>query len=259
MAEVQYEATYVRHHPKKITLIFSAMRHFADELVVKGIKVNYVAIDDPDNGGSLFSEVNRLWATGQLDRVIITLPGKYRLWQEMTQWDKCLSGEAAGLDTVIILEDTRFIASLNDFRHWAEGKKQWRMEFFYRQLRKSTGILMDADGKPLGGKWNYDSDNRKPLNDNIPTRKPLTFDPDKITQSVLKTVDQLFSNHFGQLYPFHFAVMRDQALQVLRHFIDERLPHFGDYQGALDHDDPWLFHSHISFHLNCACYCLQMH
>lgn len=243
MAEVREEAHYVKHHKKKIAYIFSAMRHFAEALNDQGYQLQYTCYDDEQNAGSLFGEVQRLCEQESITRIVLTQCGEYRLHQDMLTWS-----ERLGLP-VDILDDTRFLSSLDNFKQWADGRKQLRMEFFYREMRKSLNILMD-DKQPRGGKWNFDSANRKALPKKIDVPSPTRFEPDDITQQVLTLVEAQFSDHFGSLGDFHYATTREQALRVLDAFIAERLINFGDYQDAMAQDKPWLFHSHISFYLN---------
>ncbi len=249
MSEVREEATYVKHHKKKIAFVFSAMRHFAKELTAKGYKVVYVEYDAPENLGSLYEQAkwacNRQSIAQPFSAVKVAQPGEYRLFDEVSTWQRKL-----GLP-VEITADNRFIATQQFFADWAEGRKQYRMEFFYRELRKSTGTLMDAK-QPVGGKWNYDAENRKSFgkDPDVPDRTHTA--PDAITQDVLKLVKTTFSEHFGQLEGFDFAVTREGALAVLREFIETRLVDFGQYQDAMLEGNPWLFHSHIGLYLNAG-------
>ena len=243
--EVASEASYVKHHQKKIALLFSAMRHFAEQLRRQGWQVHYSHYDAADNSGSLVGEMARLVEQLKVDRVIVTKPGEYRLLAQIEQWQSEL-----GLP-VELLDDDRFLASTDDFASWATGRKQLRMEYFYRDMRRRYQILLDGD-QPVGGAWNFDSDNRKPAPPDLAGVEPLKFTPDDITREVLDLVVEQFADHPGTLEPFHFAVTRDQALQVLEHFIGLSLPLFGDYQDAMVEGEPWLFHSHISFYLNCG-------
>ncbi|TFH68725.1 cryptochrome/photolyase family protein [Gammaproteobacteria bacterium LSUCC0057] len=243
--EVASEASYVNHHKKKIALLFSAMRHFAQHLRDAGWQVHYSDYADPRNSGSLAGEVARLLAELNCDSVVVTEPGEYRLLAEMQQWQQQLQVP------VTLLEDDRFLASGADFAAWAAGRKQLRMEFFYREMRRRYQILLDGD-QPVGGAWNFDSDNRKPAPADLAVAAPLRFSADATTKQVLVLVAEQFADHPGQLEPFHFAVTREQALQVLDYFIDHSLVLFGDYQDAMVEGEPWLFHSHISFYLNCG-------
>lgn len=245
LCEVASEASYVNHHKKKIALLFSAMRHFAQHLRDAGWQVHYSDYADPRNSGSLAGEVARLLAELNCDSVVVTEPGEYRLLAEMKQWQQQLQVP------VTLLEDDRFLASGADFAAWAAGRKQLRMEFFYREMRRRYQILLDGD-QPVGGAWNFDSDNRKPAPADLAVAAPLRFSTDATTEQVLALVAEQFADHPGQLEPFHFAVTREQALQVLDYFIDHSLVLFGDYQDAMVEGEPWLFHSHISFYLNCG-------
>ena len=243
--EVASEASYVNHHKKKIALLFSAMRHFAQRLRDAGWQVHYSDYADPRNSGSLGGEVARLLAELNCDSVVVTEPGEYRLLAQMQQWQQQLQVP------VTLLEDDSFLASGADFAAWAAGRKQLRMEFFYREMRRRYQILLDGD-QPVGGAWNFDSDNRKPAPADLAVAAPLRFSADATTAQVLALVAEQFADHPGQLEPFHFAVTREQALQVLDYFIDHSLVLFGDYQDAMVEGEPWLFHSHISFYLNCG-------
>jgi deoxyribodipyrimidine photolyase-related protein len=106
--------------------------------------------------------------------------------------------------------------------------------------------------QPLGGQWNYDAENRKPPKQGLVVPAPFTAKIDDISHEVLSLIAERFDDHFGDLEPFYFAVTRDQALQVLDQFIDQRFSHFGDYQDAMIEGEPWMYHSHISFYLNCG-------
>ncbi|UTW44340.1 cryptochrome/photolyase family protein [bacterium SCSIO 12696] len=245
MCEVAQEAQYVKHHKKKIAFLFSAMRHFAAELIEKGYPVHYVKLDDTENTGSLQSEVIRFSNNKKMSSVIVTYPGEYRVLENIKTWQQHLS------IPVEVRPDTRFMCSLSGFARWAADRKQLRMEYFYREMRKQYNILMDGD-KPVGGKWNYDASNRKPPTSKLDIPPPYKTDVDDISKDVLALVAKQFPDHFGNLEPFHYAVTRKQALHVLASFIELRLGKFGDYQDAMLEGEPWMYHSHISLYLNCG-------
>ena len=241
MAEVRSEASYVPHHPKKIAFLFAAMRKFARRLEARGWRVAYTPYDDPDNAGSIPAELlRRASETGATD-VLATEPGEWRL----------ISALADMPLPVRQLEDDRFLASHADFNAWAEGRKELRMEWFYRDMRRKTGLLMEGD-TPAGGKWNYDHDNRKPAPAAITAPGPLRVTPDDITETVLALVDREFPDNFGRLRPFWFATGRDEAQAHLTHWIREGLPGFGDYQDAMVSGEPFLWHSVIGLYLNAG-------
>ena len=245
MCEVRSEATYVKHHKKKIAFVFSAMRHFAKELSDDGYNVRYVKYDDQNNMGSLIGEVGRIITQEPITEIVVTAPAEHRLQTEMAGWSLELNLP------VTIKEDDRFLCSPDEFSSWAEGRKQLRMEYFYREMRRKYSILMDQDG-PIGGQWNYDAENRKPPSSGLDVPDTFRAQPDKITQEVLALVEHHFPDHFGDLLPFHFAISREQALDALGQFIAKRLRLFGDYQDAMVQNEPWMYHSHIGFYLNCG-------
>jgi len=240
MAEVEAEARYVRHHPKKIAFVLSAMRHFAQELERAGWRVRYVKLDSPRNTGSLAGEISRAREELGLEGAVVTEPGEHRL--------SAAFAECPGLE---VLPDDRFVASHQEFRQWAAKHKQLRMEYFYREMRRKTGLLMSG-AAPEGGKWNYDAENRKPAKGDLKMPRPMRFEPDDVTAEVLDLVDARFGDHFGESRPFWFAVTRDGALEALEHFARNALPQFGDYQDAMLGGEPFLFHSVLSLYLNAG-------
>ncbi len=245
LAEVAEEARYVRHHKKKIAFLFSAMRHFAAALERDGWRVDYVRLDDPGNSGSLSDEMRRALQRHGLGRLLVTEPGEWRLRQ-------AFDAICGGLDLPCeILEDDRFLCSQQDFADWAEGRKQLRMEHFYREMRRRTGLLMDGD-KPAGGRWNYDSENRKPPKESMAFPDPETFPPDRTTREVIALVEKRFAKHFGRLEPFWFAVTAEQAETAFAAFLENGLPSFGDYQDAMLREERFLYHAVISLYLNAG-------
>ena len=241
MAEVGDEASYVRHHPIKIAFLFSVMRHFAKALDDDGWTVRYTRLDDPDNTGSIDGELVRAADATGATEVIATEPGEFRLIDVLRD---------CPLD-VRILDDDRFLASHAEFDAWAKGRKTLRMEYFYRDMREKTGLLME-DGNPAGREWNYDHKNREPPPDGVDYSGPMEFTPDEITEEVLDLVASRFDNHFGTLRPFTLAVEAGQARRALTRFVKHALPKFGEYQDAMLSDERYLYHSVLSFYLNAG-------
>jgi deoxyribodipyrimidine photolyase-related protein len=243
MAEVMGEATYVRHHRKKIVLVLAAMRHFAARLRAAGWRVDYVALDDEGNTGTLGGELERAVRRHGASAVFLTEPGEWRLKLEADGW-------AAALGVpVTVIEDDRFLASHADFEAWAEGRKALRMEFFYREMRRRTGLLMDGEA-PAGGRWNFDAENRAPPAGGLFLPEPLRHDPDAVTREVLEMVARRFPDGFGKLEDFRFAASREQALASLSHFVETALPAFGDDQDGMLAASPYLHHAVLSPYLN---------
>jgi deoxyribodipyrimidine photolyase-related protein len=246
MAEVMSEATYVRHHKKKIAFLFSAMRHFAQELKARGVEVRYVTLDDPDNIQDLLGEVRRAMSATGACGVVTTQCGEWRLASEIASWSELLKVP------VEIRDDDRFLCSLDDFRDWRQDRKQLRMEYFYREMRRRHRVLLEDGDLPVGGQWNFDANNRQPPVAGLKGPKRLSHRKDDTTKAVLALVEDRFSAHLGNLQPFHFAVTADQADAELQQFVDEILPNFGDYQDAMVKGEPYLYHSMISAYLNAG-------
>ena len=246
LAEVMGEASYVRHHVKKIAFLFAAMRHFAEALRSAGHTVRYVALEDDGNSQSLDGEILRAAEALRPSRVAITEPGEWRLREGF---------EALRLALPVALEilpDTRFLSTHAEFNAWAEGRRELRMEYFYREMRRRHDILMEPGGKPAGGRWNFDAENRKPPKAGLNSPKRLSFRKDTITLDVLDLVRRRFADGYGRLEPFHFAVTRRQALRELEHFIAHILPGFGDYQDAMVKGEPFLRHSLLAAYINAG-------
>jgi deoxyribodipyrimidine photolyase-related protein len=235
MAEVKAEATYARHHKKKLVLVFSAMRHFAETLRAEGWTVDYVLMQDRANTHSIKDEVERAKLRHGILDVVMTEPAEWRLREELSHLTQ--------------LEDTRFLCTHASFRHWAEARRELRMEYFYRDMRRQTALLMEGD-KPVGGQWNFDSENRKPAKSDLFMQDPLRFEQDNITRDCIALVKDLAPDNFGDIEPFWFAVTAEQAEQALEHFLVHALPKFGETQDAMLMDQKYLHHAVLSPYIN---------
>ncbi|RDC59554.1 (6-4) photolyase [Alteripontixanthobacter maritimus] len=243
MMEVWDEATYVKHHKQKIVLIFSAMRHFAAELEDAGWTVDYVKLDAADNAGSFTGEVARAIERHDPRAVHVTEAGEWRVQQAIEEWPDKFDCE------IEILPDDRYICAIPEFRDWAEDRKTTRMEYFYREMRKKTGLLME-NGDPMGGKWNYDHENREPPKNSMDAPQRPLFEPDAVTREVIALVENSFGDHFGNLGSFHWPVTSEEAEETADAFFLERLPSFGQYQDAMVFGEDDLFHSMLSTSIN---------
>ena len=247
-AEVAEEVGYAPHHAKKIAFLFSAMRHRAEALRAQGFAVDYVALDDPENTGSLPSELTRAVARHRPREVHVTEPGEWRLREALRRW-----GEAADVP-LVCHEDDRFLARHDDFARWAKDRKTLRMEFFYREMRRRHEVLLE-DGQPVGGRWNLDAENRRALpkgQERPAINAPMQFEPDAITKKVLALVRKRCPDAFGELEPFWFAVTPGEAKRAFAHFLRTRLASFGDYQDAMAAGEDFVYHSVISLYLNAG-------
>lgn len=245
MAEVGSEANYVQHHSFKLILIFSGMRHFAATLQQLKHQVLYLPFKQQVTIESMTDAVHyALQQHPQLDSILMTECGEYRLEQEIARWPKQFSMPLEQL------EDDRFICSKPQFSQWADGRQQFRMEYFYREMRRITRLLMTDTNQPEGGQWNFDKANRKSCPPGIEQIPPLQFEPDAVTAEVIKLVEEEFSGNMGTPALFTYAVTGKQARQAFLHFVEHQLTLFGDYQDAMLVDQPFLFHSICSMYLN---------
>ncbi len=245
MAEVLEESTHIPSSKQRTTVFLSAMRHFAAQLQMRGWPLRYRRIDSADNRGSLAGELAQAIATIKPDQLVMTAPGDWRVLQS-------LRAVAKQHDVPLeVRDDTHFFSTVREFTEHAKGRKQLRLEFFYREMRHKTGLLMSGK-EPLGGQWNFDTDNRGSFGKKGPGQlpSPSRFAPDAITQEVIGWVNDTLAHHPGSVTQFGWPVTRAQALVALQEFITHRLPSFGLYQDAMWEGEVWLYHSHLSCALN---------
>lgn len=241
MAEVAAEAHYVDHHKQKLVLVFSAMRHFAEELNELGWRVDYRAL--PEGIADLETALAHAIARHRPEMVILTEPGEWRLSDAMSDWE-----ERLGLP-VILRSDRRFLCSHTEFADWAFGRKTLVMEHFYRVMRRRTGLLMEGD-EPAGGRWNFDAENRAPPKDSLFLPAPPEGADDPVTAEVIRMVAARFPDNYGRIAPFRWHVTRAGAEAARDRFLTEALPDFGRYQDAMLADRPFMYHALLSPYLN---------
>jgi deoxyribodipyrimidine photolyase-related protein len=239
MAEATDESTHIWSSKQRITLFLAAMRHFAQDIREEGLPLEYVELHE----GSLGAALTEALRSHKPERVVLVQPGDWRVLESLKK--------AVGETPFELREDRHFLCSLPEFAAHAKGRKQLRMEFFYREMRRRHNVLMSGDS-PEGGEWNFDSENRGSFGAAGPGFLPVTprFAPDSITEGVMNLVRTRFADHPGRLDSFGWPVTRTQALEVLRSFIRERLEHFGRWQDAMWSAQPWLYHAHLSSSLN---------
>ena len=246
MAEVAEESTHVPSSKQRTTFFLSAMRHFAQALRETGRPLHYTRLNDAGNPGTLAgvlaADITRLRPAA----LLLTAPGDWRVLQSLRA-----VAASAGLP-LELRDDRHFYSTVRDFAAHAAGRKQLRMEYFYREMRRRHGVLMDGS-EPAGGQWNFDADNRESFGRAGPVDVPvpLRVAPNTITQEVIALVESRFATHPGSVRDFGWPVTRADALRALDAFVRERLPHFGRFQDALWPGEPWLWHAHISAALNC--------
>jgi deoxyribodipyrimidine photolyase-related protein len=242
MVESANEAQHVWSHKARIALFLSAMRHFAEYLKDQGFALTYIR----HSPKSIVEELKSKIIDGKFTHLVCVEPGEWRLKQSI---------EALAIELNIVLEmrqDNHFYCTHPEFKEWVANKKELRLEYFYRLMRKTHGILIDQNGNPEGGQWNFDRDNRKPFPKKGPglIPAPELFSPDEITKSVLAEVEERYPDHPGSLAHFQWPVTREQALQALEGFVEHRLATFGIYEDAMWTDTPFAWHSLLSSSLN---------
>jgi len=249
MAENDSEATHVWSHQYRLVAFFSPMRHFRDELIAAGKKTLYHDLPSDRRrarGSSFSSLLDQTLQKHDVERVVWVEPGDYRVAEEIRQ-----TVERHQIDFQQ-LPDRHFYCSIDRWNRWAEGRRSILLETFYRTMRKEHGILIDREGEPEGGQWNFDHDNRGSFGREGPPQLPPVpaFTPDKTTQDVIDMVKHRFGDHPGQCDTFDLPVTRDQAKALLQDFIEHRLPLFGTYQDAMWRGETLLYHSRLSHAMN---------
>ena len=246
MAEVAEESTHVWSSQPRTVMFLAAMRHFAQALRTAGRPLHYTALDESGNAGSLAAQLAADIGRLRPQALVMTAPGDWRVLAALRA-----TAVAAGL-LLDVREDRHFYCAVREFAAHAKGRKQLRLEYFYREMRRRHHVLLTPEGEPEGGEWNYDADNRKPFGAQGPGAVPprAVFEPDALTREVIALVQERFKGHPGRCDRFAWPVTREQALQSMQRFIDERLAGFGDVQDAMWPGEPWLWHSHLAAALN---------
>lgn len=246
MAEVVDAASIPKAHKKKIVLFFSAMRHFKQACFQQEIDIQYIQLNKNDRCMSFSEALDRFWNDEAFKTLRVMQPGDVAVENEFRAWC-CKRGV-----TLEIVPDPHFYTTPEDFSSFSKGRKSIRMEFFYRNLRKKYKILMDEEGQPIGGQWNFDHDNRKSFGKQGPPEIPSLkgFEPDKITLQVMEEVDVHFPHHPGTVEGFDYPVTPQQAEIALEDFINSRLVNYGQYQDAMATGHTFLFHGRLSSSLN---------
>jgi deoxyribodipyrimidine photolyase-related protein len=241
MTEAAEEATYVPQHRKRLVLFFAAMRHFAEGQRALGRRVLYHRIDDDRAPLTLADSLRAAIAAEAPAEIAVTRPGDWRVLEALRTVAPDLR----------LVEDRHFLSTPADWAEMRAGRQRFILEDYYRALRRRTGWLMDGD-EPVGGAWNFDKENRRPFGPNGPGFTPGRPGPvdDPITAEVIRFVNLRFPDAPGTTEGFAEPVTRAQALVHLQHFIDHRLPLFGDHQDAIALGQPTLWHSRLSAALN---------
>lgn len=235
MIEATSRATWRKYHKQKLVLIFSAMRHFAEELRDKGYTVDY---HEADSFQDAWDDHFTRYDPDEIHYTAVTDAAMEKKLQQFGQKHKLVEHPDVPLFYLTKKEAVDTI-----------GSTPWRMDRFYRQMRKRFDVLLE-DGKPKGGKWSFDADNRQPPKAGLTFPLPIHFRPDAITKEVIQKVETGFADHPGDITPFVWPVTRSEARRALKRFIKERLETFGPYQDAMLTDNQDMSHSLLSSSIN---------
>jgi len=246
MAEVPEESKHVWSSKPRAAMFLSAMRHFRGTLRRRRIRCFYRQIDDPDNRGSFAEELGRCVRRCRPAGLIVVEPGEYRVREELLR-----AARRLGVPLEVRC-DRSFLCSHEAFAEHADGRKQLRMEYFYRQMRRRLNVLVDAAGRPEGGRWNYDASNRRSFGRAGPGDVPraMSFAPDRVTRGATAAVNSVLPDHPGSLESFDWPVTPHQASEALAEFVGNRLASFGTFQDAMWIGRPFLYHSRLSAAMN---------
>ncbi len=245
MAEMHQETNYVKHHIQKVVAFFLSMRSFCIDLQEKGHEFIYYKLDDAKNTGDLKKNIQQLIEQESFEKFEYQLPDEYRLDQQLKELSEEIDIPTKVFDT------EHFYTQREDVAKFFEGKKEMVMEYFYRDMRKKHQLLMTGDQQPLGGKWNYDKSNRKKWTGkpSIPSIKSFSKEVGEIVELLekenIKTIGRIDKEDFP------WPTSRKECLEVLDYFCSNLLVHFGDYEDAMHTDEKFLFHSRLSFAMNC--------
>lgn len=243
LMEMMQEQEYVTHHIQKICCYFAAMEGFSDFLKSNSHRVNYMKLDDEENHQKLEDNLNSLIKKFEIEKFEYILPDEYRLDEQLKKYCNTLSIDSDYIDS------EHFLNSRNSVQELFAQKKSFLMETFYRKMRKDHKILMDGE-EPIGGKWNFDAENRKKYDGKVSVPDELIYNNNLSSQK--KRIDKMKVNYFGNIEEekVNHPINRAQGLMALNHFCEKLLPHFGTYEDAMTEKFSILFHSRISFALN---------
>jgi len=246
------------YHAHKLTLVFSAMRHFREDLRERGRDVTYLRADSFGEGLDRFFD-GRSGDPAGVDLRLMR-PASHGAGDRLRE----LVAERGG--SLELLDNELFWTTPADWREWADepggerakpivgedgsAERRYRQEDWYRHVRRETGVLMDGD-EPVGGEWNYDDLNRETPPDGWEPSERPRFEPDELTRETHAWVRERFDTWgSASLDEFAWPVTREEAREALDAFVRDRLPSFGRYEDAMVEGEPFLSHSLLSPPIN---------
>ena len=244
MAEDYELCTYEKHHKQKILLFLSSMRSYGDKLKSNKYKIEYSKIEDKDFKKTYFEKLKKIIVKNKIIEI-----SSFEVEDKFFE-KKLKSFFIKSKIKWNIIQSPMFLNSRDEFKNYLSKSKKPFMATFYKEVRRKSGILMGADGTPIGGKWSFDDENRNKLPKDIITPKLPKINESKHTKILKPIIEKMFQKHPGSTNDFWFATEIEDVTKLLNFFIKEKSNLFGDYEDAVDQKDNILFHSALSPYLN---------
>jgi deoxyribodipyrimidine photolyase-related protein len=242
MAEDKGLCTHFKYHKHKIILFLSAMREFRNNLEKKGYNIFYDQLDLKNHNKS-YEEKLKLIINKNKIKKIICFEIEDKFFEE-----RILSFCKKNQLQLEFFKNPMFLMSREEFSKFLSGVKKPFMATFYQMQRKSLKILVDEKGKPNGGKWSFDLENRKKLPSNLKIPTIPKFNNN--IEEVVKIVEHFFKTHPGESKTFWYPTRRQDVDTLLNEFCKKKLKNFGDYEDAINQKNDFLFHSLLSPAMN---------
>ena len=235
-----------KFHKQKLWLHRATMKRYAADLEEKGHEVVYC--DHDDSADSLEGHLRQLFRSSTLPpKSFATIdPVDFMLRKRL---DRFCSRIGIRIE---YLPNPGFLNSTQENETYRSGKKRWFMADFYKWQRQRMGILLDEDGKPVGGKWSFDEDNRKKVPKKLLTEIPQISKPKfaDVEQQAKQYVEEKYADNPGSLERLYYPTTQPAAASWLKHFLKHRFENFGVYEDAIVQGESWLWHSVLTPMLN---------
>ncbi len=235
LVETSWKPRQRPYHKQKLALLLASQRHFALEQARRGVAIRYV-FGDEDYEAMLRP------VAAELGPLELMVPAEREL--------------RTSLETMVtegllqLRPHDGWMTAPADFNEAMKGKRQWRMDAFYRHIRKKYGWLMNEEGKPEGGKWSHDADNRQQWRGDPPAPVPLRFEVDPITAEVVDLVERRFGDHPGRISPEQIPARLEDVEAVWNWTMQHCMTHFGPFEDAMTSKSVQLFHGRLSGLMN---------
>lgn len=228
-----------KFHKKKLVLHRASMKAYEDELVRQKITAHYFASHEYPT----LREVVESLAKSGVKKFHVVDPVDYLLERRLKRYALQHNIAIQYYDSPAFLCTTKY---LDDF---FASRKRYFLTDFYVEQRKRLNILIE-DGNPVGGKWTFDTENRKKMPPSVIPPALPEFTQNKFLKEAETYVENHFPNHYGEAGNFIYPVTRQEARANLESFLTERFQQYGIYQDAIIDRNSFLFHSVLTPALN---------